>query len=85
MGCKHAASNIKERESQFFSGAKTVVNFVKDGSEQVGKIPVIGNYIKQAADEVLDLPIPFTLGISLKTGLKTAENVVNTGNQFLFY
>ena len=80
-GVKTVANKVKERGSMIFSGAKKVMDFAKDSYEKLGRIPIIGETLKNGVDSVLELPIPYTKGISLKTGLKTAEQAVNVGNK----
>ena len=75
-----AEKTVASRTGKNFAFAKKAMDFVKDGYEKVTKIPVIGNVVKQVGDAVMELPIPYT-PILLKTGLKTAEQAVNVGNQ----
>ena len=78
---KHVANAVKEKGSMIFGTAKKAINFVKDGYNQVSKIPVIGNAIKGITDKILDLPMPYMPAITLKTGLKMGEGVVDVGDK----
>ena len=78
---KKTAGAIRETGGKIFENAKKVMDTVKDGYERITKIPVIGNVVKSIVDTGLNLPVPFTGGISVGTGLKTAENVIKTGNK----
>ena len=76
----HVVNNVKERGSMIFGTAKKAANIIKDGYSQIQKIPVIGNMVKAVTDKILDLPVPYA-GVSLKTGLKLGEGVIDVGDK----